>query len=257
MKKLFCCFFSILSLTLLQSGEPEEIRVALVGSSACQSYGSRDPRLIWGWGEVIGEYFNSRVKILNFAVSGYSSKLFLDNGKWKKTLESKPHYVFITIGANDAKKGPKRYTDPNTTYRANILRFIQESRAAGAVPILVTINQSLRYNQQTNRAEFFNGKVFRRDREPYNAVIRELARIEKVPCIDLAKSQQETMEKMGVEAAEKYYRVFDLKTMKLDCSQTNLAGARLLAGLIVEGLKKTDCPLKNELKKTDGQGDRP
>ena len=175
MKKIFCLLFSLLTWSLLHSSEPGEIRVALVGSSACQSYGSRDPRLIYGWGEVIGEHFNPRVKILNFAVSGYSSKSFLDTGKWEKTLKSKPHYVFITIGANDPKKDPKRHTDPGTTYRANILRFIRESRAAGAVPILVTINQSLCYNRQTNRAEFFNGKVFRRDREPYNAVIRELA----------------------------------------------------------------------------------
>ncbi len=257
MKKLFCCFFSILSLTLLHSAEPEEIRVALVGSSACQAYGSRDPRLIWGWGEVIGEYFNSRVKILNFAVSGYSSKLFLDNGKWKKTLASKPHYVFITIGANDSKKDPKRYTDPNTTYRANILRFIRETRAAGAVPILVTLNQSLRWDKQNQRPDFFNGKVFRADREPYSAVMRDLAKTEKVPCIDLAKAQQAAMEKMGLEKAVKYYRVYDLKTMKLDCFHTNLAGAHLLAGLIADGLKKTDCPLKNELKKPKGQGNQP
>ena len=244
-------FLIVLSLlgAMLMLAEDSEIRVALVGSSACQSYGNKDPRLIYGWGEVLGEYFNPRVKILNFAISGYSSKSFLERGKWEKTLASKPHYVFITIGANDPKKDPKRHTEPNTTYRANILRFIRETRAAGASPVLVTLNHSLRWDKQNQRADFFNGKVFRADREPYSAVMRELAVSEKVPCIDLAKAQQETMEKMGLEKAVKYYRVHDLKTMKLDCFHTNLAGAHLLAGLIVEGLKKTDCPLKNELKK--------
>ena len=152
-------------------------------------------------------------------------------------------------GRDDPKKDPKRHTEPNTTYRANILRFIRETRAAGASPVLVTLNQSLRWDKQNQRPDFFNGKVFRADREPYSAVMRELAVSEKVPCIDLAKAQQETMEKMGLEKAVKYYRVHDLKTMKLDCFHTNLAGAHLLAGLIVEGLKKTDCPLKDELKK--------
>ena len=246
--KKFLIVLSLLGSMLMQA-EESEIRVALVGSSACQSYGNKDPRLIYGWGEVLGEYFNPRVKILNFAISGYSSKSFLERGKWEKTLASKPHYVFITIGANDPKKDPKRHTEPNTTYRANILRFIRETRAAGASPVLVTLNQSLRWDKQNQRADFFNGKVFRADREPYSAVMRELAVSEKVPCIDLAKAQQETMEKMGLEKAVKYYRVRDLKTMKLDCFHTNLAGARLLAGLIVDGLKKTDCPLKSELKK--------
>ena len=246
--KKFLIVLSLLGAMLMQAEEPE-IRVALVGSSACQSYGNKDPRLIYGWGEVLGEYFNPRVKILNFAISGYSSKSFIERGKWEKTLASKPHYVFITIGANEPKKDPKRHTEPNTTYRANILRFIRETRAAGASPVLVTLNQSLRWDKQNQRADFFNGKVFRADREPYSAVMRELAVSEKVPCIDLAKAQQETMEKMGLEKAVKYYRVHDLKTMKLDCFHTNLAGAHLLAGLIVEGLKKTDCPLKDELRK--------
>ena len=44
-----------------------EIRVALAGSSACEGFGNSDPRLIAGWGEVIGNYFRKHVKILNFA----------------------------------------------------------------------------------------------------------------------------------------------------------------------------------------------
>ena len=248
MKKFFIVLSVLLSSVLLHAAEPQEIRVALIGSSACQSYGNKDPRLIYGWGEVLGEYFNPRVKILNFAISGYSSKSFIEKGKWEKTLASKPHYVFITIGANDPKKDPKRHTDPETTYRANILRFIRETRAAGAVPILVTLNQSLRWDKKNQRPDFFNGKVFRADRAPYSDVMRSLAKTEKVPCIDLANAQQAAMEKMGLEKAVKYYRVYDLKTMKLDCFHTNLAGAHLLAGLIAEGLAKTDCPLKNELK---------
>jgi len=246
--KKFMIVLSLLGAMLMQAEDSDEIRVALIGSSACQTYGNKDPRLICGWGEVIGEYFNPRVKILNFAIAGYSSKSFIERGHWEKTLASRPHYVFITIGANDSKKDPKRHTEPDTTYRENILRFIRETRAAGAYPVLVTLNQSLRRKKGTNRAEFINGKVFRPDREPYNAVIRELAISENVPCIDLARAQQETMEKMGLEEAEKCYRVMDLETMKLDCYHTNLAGARLLAGLIVEGLKKTDCPLKDELR---------
>lgn len=46
----------------------------------------QSPRLIYGWGEVFSEYFNHRVKILNFAISGYSSKSFIDRGKWEKAM---------------------------------------------------------------------------------------------------------------------------------------------------------------------------
>ena len=227
----------------------EEIRVALIGSSACEGYGSCDPKLIYGWGEVLGKYFKPTVKVLNFAKSGYSSKMFIDRGNWKKTLESKPHYIFITIGANDSKKGAHRYTDPETGYRANINRFIRESRAIGAVPVIVTLNQSLCFDRKKEKAVFFAGpqKVFRKDREPYNRVLRDIAAKEKLVCIDLAKIQQQKMEAMGEKAAAKLYR-YDPRTKKVDPAHTNLAGAEFIAGIITEELAGSSLPLKKELK---------
>ena len=225
----------------------EEIRVALIGSSACQGYGSKEPHLIYGWGEVIGKYFKSNVKILNFAKSGYSSKMFIDRGNWKKTLDSKPHYIFITIGANDNKKGAHRYTAPETAYRNNINKFVRETREIGAVPVIVTINQSLMFNKTKDKAVFIKGKVFRKDREPYNKVLRDIAQKERLVCIDLAKIQQQKMEALGEAACGKLYR-FDPRKKSVDPSHTNLAGAEFVAEIIASELKKSTCPLKKELK---------
>ena len=242
--KIFVCLVSALTLSLAGA---EEIRVALIGSSACQGYGSKKPHLIFGWGEVLGKYFKPHVKILNFAKSGYSSKMFIDRGNWKKTLYSKPHYIFITIGANDNKKGAHRYTAPETAYRNNINKFVRETREIGAVPVIVTINQSLMFNKTKDKAVFINGKVFRKDREPYNKVLRDIARKERLVCIDLAKVQQQKMEAIGEEAAGRLYR-FDPKKKRIDPSHTNLAGAEFVAEIIASELKKSTCPLKKELK---------
>jgi lysophospholipase L1-like esterase len=47
--------------------------------------------------------------------------------------------MLIQFGHNDMPgKGPERETDPKTTYRENLSRFVDEARAAGAQPILVT-----------------------------------------------------------------------------------------------------------------------
>lgn len=244
-RKIFsACFFSMALLTLCGA---EEVRVALIGSSACQGYNSKKPHLIYGWGEVLGKYFKPHVKILNFAKSGYSSKMFIDRGEWKKTLNSKPHYVFITIGANDSKKGAHRYTAPEKEYRQNINRFVKETREIGAVPVIVTINQSLMLNKTQDKAVFIKGKVFRKDREPYNKVLRDIAAKEGLICIDLARIQQRRMEVMGEAAAGKLYR-FDPKKKRIDPSHTNLAGAEFLAEIIAGELKKSMCPLKKELK---------
>ena len=243
--KISVCLASVLTLTLAGAGE---IRVALIGSSACQGYGSKEPHLIYGWGEVLDKYFKPHVKILNFAKSGYSSKMFIDRKNWKKTLDSKPHYIFITIGANDSKEGAHRYTDPETTYRNNINKFIRETRDIGAVPVIVTINQSMMFNKARNKAVFIKGKVFREDREPYNKVLRDIARKERLVCLDLAKVQQQKMEALGEEAAAKLYR-FDPRKKNIDPSHTNLEGAKFLARIIVDELKKSSCPLKQELVK--------
>ena len=242
--KIFVCFVSALTLSLAGA---EEIRVALIGSSACQGYGSKEPHLIFGWGEVLGKYFKPHVKILNFAKSGYSSKMFIDRGNWKKTLDSKPHYIFITIGANDNKKGAHRYTAPETAYRNNINKFVRETREIGAVPVIVTINQSLMFNKTKDKAVFIKGKVFRKDREPYNKVLRDIAQKERLVCLDLAKVQQQKMEALGEAACGKLYR-FDPRKKSVDPSHTNLAGAEFLAKIIVDELKNSSCPLKKELK---------
>jgi len=76
---------------------------------------------------------------INLARNGRSSKSFIAEGLWAAALEAKADYILIQFGHNDMPgKGPDRETDPKTTYRANLARYIDEARSAGATPILVT-----------------------------------------------------------------------------------------------------------------------
>ena len=113
--------------------------------------------------------------------------------------------------------------------------------------MIVTINQSLMLNKTKDKAVFIKGKAFRKDREPYNKVLRDIAAKEGLACLDLAKIQQQKLEAMGEEAAGKLYR-FDPKKKCIDPSHTNLAGAEFVAEIIANELKKSTCPLKKELK---------
>lgn len=79
------------------------------------------------------------VKWVNLARGGRSSKSYRDEGWWKHVLAEKPTWVFIQFGHNDQPgKGPQRETDPKTTYRENLIRYVNEARDAGARPVLVT-----------------------------------------------------------------------------------------------------------------------
>ena len=103
------------------------------------------------------------------------------------------------------------------------------------------------FRSTNDKAVFIKGKAFRKDREPYNKVLRDIAAKEGLVCLDLAKIQQQKLEAMGEEAAGKLYR-FDPKKKRIDPSHTNLAGAEFVAEIIAGELKKSMCPLKKELK---------
>ena len=91
-----------------------------------------------GWGQFIEEQFRG-VKVINLAAAGRSTKTFIKEGRWKKALEEKPDYVLIQFGHNDSH-GPEKpeSTDAATDYKEYLRRYIDESRAIGATPILVT-----------------------------------------------------------------------------------------------------------------------
>jgi len=121
------CF--LLALSVPSMGQ--SVKVVLVGDSTVNDEG--------GWGTGFRACFGREVVVVNLALNGRSSKSFRDEGAWAKVMPEKPKYVLIQFGHNDQPgKGPERETDPNTTYRANLERYVDEVRASGGTPVLVT-----------------------------------------------------------------------------------------------------------------------
>jgi len=111
--------------------QPSMIRVVLVGDSTVAEQS--------GWGPGFGRLAKDGIEVVNLAANGRSSKSFIDEGLWSKALEARGRYYLIQFGHNDEPgKGPERETDPKTTYRAFMARYVDESRAIGATPVLVT-----------------------------------------------------------------------------------------------------------------------
>src|SRR6185436_21182585 len=109
---------------LLAQAPGQHLRIALVGDSTVAEGG--------GWGPGFRAALSADVEVLNFAQNGRSSKSFRAEGFWEPVLAARPHYVLIQFGHNDNPgKGPDRETDPATTYRANLSRYLDEARAAG------------------------------------------------------------------------------------------------------------------------------
>ncbi len=163
------------------------VRVALVGDSTVADDG--------GWGPGFRAGFGPPVETINFAANGRSSKSFRAEKRWEPVLAAKPDYVLIQFGHNDVPgKGPDRETDAATTFRQNLLRYVEEAREAGATAVLVT--SIVRRNFDTD------GKLKVDSLAPYVKAVRDLAAERHIPMIDLYRLTWEQAQALGEKGCE-------------------------------------------------------
>lgn len=226
----------------------KEITLALICSSACQSYDLTNPVYIHGWGEVLPEFLSSDVKVLNFAISGRSTKSFILFGDWDKVVAAKADYVILALGANDTP-ATKRYATTVEEFKNNLRKMARESMAAGSKVIFCTLNQSMKTVDNGSRVTFFKGEPLRKDRIVHSQAIREVAREFNVPCLELFDNQYRYMKFLGESKCAGFYRVHHKKKNfgKLDGSHTNLRGARFVAAIIAEELTKSGTELAEKV----------
>jgi lysophospholipase L1-like esterase len=181
--------FVVLLLAASLASAQKPIRIVLVGDSTVNDEG--------GWGEGFRKSLAAPVEVVNLAKNGRSSKSFRDEGLWAPALAAHPDFILIQFGHNDEPgKGADRETDPSTTYRANMARYVDEARSAGATPILVT--SIVRRNFDAN------GKIKRDHLIDYVAIVRQLAAEKNVPLIDLYSLTLAQSEAMGPEQIQPF-----------------------------------------------------
>ena len=165
-----------------QQADHKAIHVVLVGDSTVNDEG--------GWEPGFRASFGQEVQVTNLARNGRSSKSFRDEGLWNAALAAKPDYILIQFGHNDVPgKGPDRETDPTSTYRQNIVRYVDEARDIGTKPVLVT--SIVRRNFTPD------GKIKLDSLAPYVEVVRAVAAGKDVPLIDLYDLTRQQAEAAG------------------------------------------------------------
>jgi len=224
------CLISNFAYCILKAEQPaRKIRIVLVGDSTVNDGG--------GWGAGFKKLIDDSVECANFAMNGRSSKSFIDEGHWKKALADRADYVLIQFGHNDMPgKGPARETDPKTTYRELMARYVDESRAAGATPVLVT---------SMTRRNFRDGKVVTLLGD-YADAVRALAREKNVPLVDLHARSIELVNRLGQEESDTLGPVVDGRP---DRTHLSPKGQAVMARLVVEELRKAVPELGPHLKK--------
>ena len=167
-------------------------KVILVGDSTMA------PHSGWG-GAFCAQHVKSSVACLNTGRGGRSTRSYRQEGGWDIILAEagvpgyRETYVLIQFGHNDQSTKPERRTDETTEYPANLRRFVEEVRAKGAIPVLVT---------PLTRREFKDGKL-KNSLASWSDQVRGVAKALDVPLVDLNALSAAQVQEMGAEMATK------------------------------------------------------
>jgi len=243
-KRLLIITLSILLVSF--APDKKKITVWLCGDSTMSI---KDPRYYpeTGWGMPFVYFFDSTVSIENRAKNGRSTKTFISEKLWQSVIDNAKEgdYVFIQFGHNDeAKEKVERYTTPEE-YKANLLKFVNESRSKKAQPVLLT--------PVTRRRFDANGNILQ-THEIYSGLVRELAAAEKVPLIDLDKKSQELLQQFGKDNSKWLFLQLqagehpNYPDGRDDNTHFNELGARLVAELVLKEIKNLNLELAERIK---------
>ncbi|SFT50604.1 Lysophospholipase L1 [Algoriphagus locisalis] len=234
----------------------EKKTVYLIGDSTVRNGG--EGNLQRGWGNFLQEFFDStKLEVSNQAMAGRSTRTFIKEGRWEKVLETlKPgDYVIMQFGHNEGsvpdttKAGyrgvlrgigdeTKELTWPDGTketvhtYGWYLEKFISETKAKGAIPIVASM---------IPRNKFQDGDVERANQD-FGKWAKEAARRQGAFFIDLNSIVADQYDQWGQDVVKGLF--------ERDHTHTNEAGARINAWSVTQGLRELkDCDLKNYLKK--------
>ena len=227
----------------------------LIGDSTVRNGQGDGSNGQWGWGDEIAPYFKTdRINVVNRAVGGRSSRTYYEF-HWPVVLRmmKRGDLVLMQFGHNDSgpldDKARARGTIPGTgdetktvdnpitrksevvhTYGWYLRRMIDETRQHHATPIVLSL---------VPRKVWQEGKIHRED---YADWAKEAAQQEHTSFVDLNQIVAQRYDALGAAVVEGLFG--DPHT------HTNLAGAKLNAQCVAEGLKdlKHD-PLKKYLAK--------
>ena len=245
MRKLLSLVLCTMSLCSL-SAAPR--RVHTIGDSTMSEYKpAATPKR--GWGMYLQAFFQSdSVTVNNRGKSGASTRTFYETENLWPSVKQQMNpgdWLIIQFAHNDEKcKGEDVYvqnaklraegkdtltdmrgTEPNTTYKEYLRKYINEARAMGVTPVLMG---------SICRAYFKDGKINDEGRhylssdKDYIRCMKEVAEEMNVPFLDMTTRSRELYEQAGQEYCMTHYFNCGDKT------HTSAAGGMAIAMLAYE-----------------------
>ncbi|MFA6276477.1 MAG: rhamnogalacturonan acetylesterase [Pedobacter sp.] len=223
----------------------EPITLYIIGDSTAAN---KQPKSFpeTGWGMELQSFFDTNVKVDNRALNGRSTKSFITEKRWDAILTSlkEGDFVLIEFGHNDEKIDKPEIGTSINEFKSNLIKYIQETQAKKATPVLLT---------PIARRNFKNG-VLTNTHKGYPAIVRKLADSLHIPLIDMERKTSKVLMDLGDEPSKKLFNYVDSGHVnypigKKDDTHLSPYGAKVVAGLVAEGVKETKIGLAKYLIK--------
>ena len=244
-------FLGVLTVALQAHAAPKVPTLFIAGDSTAANYSGPNPQQ--GWAEPVAKLFDpARLRVVNAARGGRSSRTFITEGHWDKMLADVKagDFVIIQFGHNDdgalnleppgsSKPLRARGSIPGVgdefaeidnvvtqqhetvyTFGHYLRKMISDTRAKGATPILVTL---------TERNVWRDERIDCASWETYRSWTWRTAQNEHVAFVDLSRITADRYQREGPQAVKAQFGS--------DYVHTNLAGAEANAADVVAGLR--------------------
>lgn len=222
--------------------------VWIIGDSTVSSFADNYYYPRYGWGTQIDKYLDGTYEVKNIALSGRSSKSYVNDKEYKELTAGMKQgdYLLIGFGHNDEKAEADRYTDPNGDYKtagsfANSLyeNYIKTAQAAGTTVILCTP-----IVRRTATAEWSDSNLhITKDSGDfkggdYAQSIRNLGKELNIPVVDMTKMTKELYDTLGPDETVNLHAWTSSKATSVDNTHTNIYGGTYNAYLVTKTIKE-------------------
>ncbi len=227
--------FAALTVASSSLAETAKIKIVLVGDSTVTDNA--------GWGLGFKQFLTDGAGCINTSQGGRSSQSFMTEGRWTNALALHGDYYLIQFGHNNEPGKPGRSTDM-PTFVANMKQYVDDARAVGAKPVLVTPLTRRQWDKENP------GKI-KSSLAPYAEEVRKIAAEKNVPLVDLQARSIELCESLGPEKCLEFSPpkiVGGANTGGYDGTHLNAKGHVMFARLVVEELRKAAPELASVLR---------
>jgi len=239
------CLLAAVALAFFAFQQANEITVYLIGDSTMADKEVKAyPET--GWGMPFRYFFDQTVTVDNRAKNGRSTRTFIEEGRWQPVVENlkEGDYVLIQFGHNDEVQTKKSYTTQDQ-FKANLARFVTESRSKNAIPVLITPVARRKFDAQ--------GKI-EETHAVYTQLVKDVAKQLNVPLIDLDKESQELVQQFGPDASKYLYNHLEpgenphYPEGRADNTHFSELGARKMAEIVLHDIQKLNLELAEHIR---------